>query len=526
MKFQFGQVAILIIILFKPYSGFSQKTSSIDTLMSDLHEAKSKEEKAIACYNIGYYYDEKEDYENAIQYFSDALELYIELDDSKKIVDLHNCLGANYELMGESDKGLKHFRKSCQTAKIIGDSNGLGDALHNLGIMSQHYLSYDSAAWYFEQAIRVREKLEDTTEHISSVLALAEVLSNLGHHQKALNYCYLTRKIQAKLDDANTQACLEMMIADIYYELGQPDSVIYYYQRMIDVSKKANFKRGLAVAYANLGSFYQDQKELQKALKYQLLSLEIEKSLGHEYGIASSYYLISCVYIDLEDYSKALSYLNLSAELCDTTMIEDWDNILLGYYTAYKAIGNQAMALKYYEKHVEFHEKVTELEVQEKVAEIETKYETEKKSQEIKILQQDNMLKSQHLRLLMLILVGLGIILILLMFLVSYIRQKGKLKLQSMKLELENYMLQINELMEEKQNTDNSELQSTFFKKYDISERESEVLYLIGAGYSNTEIAEKIFVSANTVKFHIKNIYLKLDVKNRVEALNKMKNPS
>jgi LuxR family maltose regulon positive regulatory protein len=45
---------------------------------------------------------------------------------------------------------------------------------------------------------------------------------------------------------------------------------------------------------------------------------------------------------------------------------------------------------------------------------------------------------------------------------------------------------------------------------------------LIATGIGNEEIAEKLFVSKNTVKFHIKNIFIKLDVRNRVQALQKM----
>jgi LuxR family maltose regulon positive regulatory protein len=44
---------------------------------------------------------------------------------------------------------------------------------------------------------------------------------------------------------------------------------------------------------------------------------------------------------------------------------------------------------------------------------------------------------------------------------------------------------------------------------------------LISTGIGNEEIANKLFVSKNTVKFHIKNIFIKLDVKNRVQAMQK-----
>jgi DNA-binding NarL/FixJ family response regulator len=54
-----------------------------------------------------------------------------------------------------------------------------------------------------------------------------------------------------------------------------------------------------------------------------------------------------------------------------------------------------------------------------------------------------------------------------------------------------------------------------------LSERELEVLDLLGTGMTAKEIGEKIFVSANTVRTHIRHIYEKLQVQTRVEAVNK-----
>ena len=56
-----------------------------------------------------------------------------------------------------------------------------------------------------------------------------------------------------------------------------------------------------------------------------------------------------------------------------------------------------------------------------------------------------------------------------------------------------------------------------------ISERELEVLHLIAAGLSNREIAEKLFISLNTVKTHTKNINSKLDVNSRIKAVARAK---
>jgi NarL family two-component system response regulator LiaR len=55
----------------------------------------------------------------------------------------------------------------------------------------------------------------------------------------------------------------------------------------------------------------------------------------------------------------------------------------------------------------------------------------------------------------------------------------------------------------------------------DLSKRELEVLKEIAVGHTNKEIGEKLFVSENTVKTHINNIYLKLEVNRRTQAISR-----
>lgn len=54
-----------------------------------------------------------------------------------------------------------------------------------------------------------------------------------------------------------------------------------------------------------------------------------------------------------------------------------------------------------------------------------------------------------------------------------------------------------------------------------ISPRELAVLVQLSRGLSNDEIASQLFVSTNTVKTHLANLYTKLDVKRRTQAIEK-----
>jgi DNA-binding CsgD family transcriptional regulator len=66
-------------------------------------------------------------------------------------------------------------------------------------------------------------------------------------------------------------------------------------------------------------------------------------------------------------------------------------------------------------------------------------------------------------------------------------------------------------------------LNTSLISQLELSNRELEILNLMARGHSNQEIATKLFVSLSTVKTHIQNLFEKLDVKRRTQAIEKAK---
>ena len=58
----------------------------------------------------------------------------------------------------------------------------------------------------------------------------------------------------------------------------------------------------------------------------------------------------------------------------------------------------------------------------------------------------------------------------------------------------------------------------------DLTERESQVLHMVGLGYTNKEIAKKLYISEHTIKKHITSILSKLDMRNRKDLIIYIKN--
>lgn len=117
------------------------------------------------------------------------------------------------------------------------------------------------------------------------------------------------------------------------------------------------------------------------------------------------------------------------------------------------------------------------------------------------------------------------IILIAVLAVIYFYKKNRKIKrdkllmgyeLEQMKQELDSYS----------QNSENLQDSKRYFflSSDELTDRQKELLIHLADGLSNKEIAEKLFISENTVKYHTKNIYTILDIKDRKDFFQKLRN--
>jgi DNA-binding CsgD family transcriptional regulator len=91
-----------------------------------------------------------------------------------------------------------------------------------------------------------------------------------------------------------------------------------------------------------------------------------------------------------------------------------------------------------------------------------------------------------------------------------------------------HYRVEIDRYMHKEMNQQNqtagkaAEVFSDVQLKYNLTERETEVLKGITEGLTNQEIGEKLFLSVNTIKFHTRNIFEKMEISNRAQAVSRL----
>ena len=162
-----------------------------------------------------------------------------------------------------------------------------------------------------------------------------------------------------------------------------------------------------------------------------------------------------------------------------------------------------------------------------KITRLDIQHEYDKKQEiaqhKIELLNKDNQIKTERLQRTWILTIALFLLTSALLIIgLLTIRNKNH-RIEQMNLEMRNFLLEVEDLklaIADKKEWENNKI-NELLEKYEITDREADVLHMISYGYNNSEIADKLFISINTVKYHIKNLYLKLDAKNRVEIINR-----
>ena len=166
-----------------------------------------------------------------------------------------------------------------------------------------------------------------------------------------------------------------------------------YFLESLKAWKEINFKQGISTSLNNIGYIYFTQNNLAEALNYYKRGLCLQKEIGNTFGIANSLNNIGAVYHKIGDEKKALEYSGqayfISSEQKYPQYISRAAKLLSDIYSrlAEKSLSSKS---DYWKKAYEYHQVFSRMkdtllneESNKQITEMQTKYETEKKEQQI-----------------------------------------------------------------------------------------------------------------------------------------------
>lgn len=335
---------LIILHIYFLLSCIHAQTPEIDSLKSLLSSSDQKD-KLNTYFALGSTYTYI-NYDSAIKYSNLSIE-YIRTHNKELLSRPFIMLGNIYLEKGEYDKSLNYYIEAEKICESSGNKEGLITIMGNIGLVYIEQQLLDKAKIQFNQALESAKEnnfnqlIANNLNYLGRVYYLEK--DNTSALEKFSESLEIYKKIGA-IDNINE--CLNN-IAVIYQESGKyPEALNYFYEYLNQVKKRKE-ERGLAAAYHNIALVYKDMKNVINTIIYLDSSIVAAKKVHAFQDLAEVYDSYTQLFTEQKNYERAFEYFQL------------------------KAIANDSLSKQIRNK---------------QFAEMSTKYQTEKKEAENKIL--------------------------------------------------------------------------------------------------------------------------------------------
>lgn len=378
---------------------------------------------------LGFFYSS--DYNKAIEYLSKSIEISKKIKDSLQLSKSTENIALNYQSLGKNDTALKLLKQNLELNKNRNDKHSIAVTYVNIANIYSETGQYTIAIEKYYNSLEIFENLGEKLNFSKSLNNIGNIFNRLKEYNKALEYYEQAFAIKQELNDKRGSANLLNNIGAIYYFEDNFEKANNYFIKSLKIREEIGSKYGIASSLSNIGMIYRKLNNLNKALEYQTKALEIKKEIGSKESIASSYTNIGGIYQEKKDYPNALNYYTKAYDIVQEIgdKLSEAKNTL-AFAKVYALMNNYKKAYDYYNLYHQQYDSLFNSKMSNQIAEMQTKYKTEKKEKEIQlqkieIEQKGEKIKQKNLQRNMLF---IGLILVLIILIVLYIsfRQKRK----------------------------------------------------------------------------------------------------
>ena len=432
-------------------------------------------------------------------------------------------IGRTYFNLKENNLAKKYFRLAADYFEKEGAKIKNAEQTANLGVLSEVTGQYNDASKYYLDALAVfeSENLDLQSSMIYNNLGI--VYQQMDEDSISLAYYHKSLDITLHLNRPDLIAKRYNNIGTIQEEFyNQLDSAFYYYTKSFQIAQQDSMIDLLPTIENNIAHIYLLQGELTIAdtLLHQsyrhALALEKTPNLSPIYrNLAELYLAQNRNELAIETIQKGilLSKANSNKEV-ELESIEIMMNALEKTKQFEKAF-HQIKA--YYQ----LKEEIKGDKIKKEINRLSFEFNAKENENKIQILSLENHVQERTLWLQWFFIFILILFSIILFSIYKLRQKKNHIKMLTIQKEISSYVREISNLKEHQCHSE-EEIKKRI-KQWELTEREQNILFCITKGMTNKEIAAQMFVSINTVKTHVKNIYVKLDVRNRTEAAQKAK---
>lgn len=394
--------------------------------------------------------------EAGVYHTQKALLLFEALNDPPGVANANKNLGILAYYRGDNEPAKRYYQNALKIFQEIGDTRGQAKCYANTGLIWVMQGEYNQALGEFMKSLRCNEQLNDQEGIASDYVYLAQVYQHTNDLAQALRY---QKKAFTIFKSTNNQIRQSMLLSDIgktYHQQQVWGKALAYYQQALKLQKRLGNEREMGTTLGNLGAVYEELYQARQARAYYQQSLAIARKVGNERNIPVLLRNLAELALQQGTYDTAVHYLTqtitLSQKLGHKSDLQQAYHLL---YQVHEAQENYQQALRDYQISRAYQDSLFDVEKSRQIAELQTRYEVEKKEQQIAAQEQEIswLARTRHiekrLRLVLIVAVGLLFLLILFVYRQYRIKQRSAQLLDGKNQEIQTKNSQISRMNQE-----------------------------------------------------------------------------
>lgn len=375
---------VLVFVLLGACSLSAQDKQLIDSLYRAYNAERDPKEKIELLYQIA---DEVEDTGKPDEIFryADSLEwLSKAVRHPKGFARAYEIRGRGHERKGEHARALSYFQQQLALLTQLDEPEGQARALTCIGSMWHELDANDSAVVYHLRAMEIKERLGKMGDVATSLANIANAYSDLKAYDKAIEMLQRALYLRRELGEEKRTMFTLNNLAVAYGRKGDFERSMAYADTGIAVALKYNNKLVAGVICGGMGHVLNGLERHEESIVWCERSLAYLREINRESNMVFPLCNMAVAHIGLRQYAKALEVNQRGwAIMQKLKLLEPLDEYHKNFADAYAGLGDYQNAFQWYKTYSTREDSLAEKDNLKKVANIEAKYNIEKKEREL-----------------------------------------------------------------------------------------------------------------------------------------------
>jgi len=386
-------------------------------------------------------------YDSALAFFNRALAIAHELDDPGLLSESYSEIGIVLKNQGKPDEALFYYEKALAYAYLCGDSSWIAACRVNLGNAHKEKGYLLIALEHYIDALKLLEDLGHIRRIATCLQNIGAVYSKQDDFENALRYYFRALELSTGINDQVRESACNLGVGYVYARKGQYGLAREYYEKSRLFYMQSDYNHQYDECLFLIGESWQEEGEHEMALSYYGQAMALSSRENDQTTMAGILIRMSEICLHEGRLEKARENASRALGLArETASVELESRAHAVMSDICMARGETGMALEYFKEHACLKDSIFNSEKYKAIAELEKKYESEKREQQIALLSEQT--EVQKLKLLnrnrILITMAGGVLFILLLLYLFFVQSRLKSRKKAAELEQKLLRSQMN----------------------------------------------------------------------------------